>query len=50
MWKTPKQKHITHPTFKKNPPKSKKGITIGGPIESATEMLELTQDIKYPVT
>lgn len=37
---------ITHLTLRKKPPKSKKGMTIGGPMDNATEMLELTHDMK----
>lgn len=41
---------VAYFTFKKNPPKSKAGIAIGGPIESAIETEELTADIRYPTS
>ena len=36
----------TYPTFKKKPPKSKKGMMRGGPIDNATVILGLTHETK----
>jgi hypothetical protein len=38
----------TEAAFKKKPPKIRKGIIIGGAMDSAIEMEELAQEIKYP--
>lgn len=37
---------FAYPTFRKKPPNRRKGMTTGGPMESATEMLELTLEMK----
>lgn len=36
----------TEPEFKKNPPKSKNGIIIGGPTDRAIDVDELAHEIK----
>jgi len=38
----------TEPEFKKKPPKSRNGMITGGPTDSAIEVEELAQDIRYP--
>lgn len=38
----------TDPEFRKNPPKSKNGIIIGGPTDNAIDVDELAHEIRYP--